>query len=236
MNPVRTSRRLLVALSLVSALFAVAPGIDLAVSGAFFRDGHWLLETWPGMVAFNKGFNTATHWFSGALALLVAVLALRRWQRPVASTALLRATGYLLLVIALGPGLLVNAILKEHWGRPRPFQITEFGGPATYAQVWVPSQGCASNCSFVSGHVAFAAVPVAGAWMASSRRRRHLWFATGLATGALMGFCRVGLGKHFLSDSVIAVLLVALTAALVAALMQRLGAPPADASGTMPAD
>jgi hypothetical protein len=32
------------------------------------------------------------------------------------------------------------------------------------------------------------------------------------------------------------VLLVALIAALVAALMQWLGAPPADASGTMPAD
>lgn len=49
-----------------------------------------------------------------------------------------------------------------------------------------------------------------------------------------MGACRIGLGRHFLSDVIIAMLLVALVAALVAGLMQRLGAPPVDASGTMP--
>ena len=27
---------------------------------------------------------------------------------------------YVLLVIALGPGLVVNLIVKDHWGRPRP--------------------------------------------------------------------------------------------------------------------
>lgn len=236
MNPLTVARRLIVALLVVSAAFAVAPDIDLGIANAFFRDGRWLLESWPGMVAFNKGFNTATHWFSGALALAVAALALQRWRRPGASTAALRTTGYLLLVVALGPGLLVNAVLKEHWGRARPSQVAEFGGSAAYTPVWLPSDGCSRNCSFVSGHVAFASVPVAGAWMAANRRRRQLWFAGGLATGALMGVCRIGLGRHFLSDVVIAMLLVALVAALLAALMQRLDAPLADASGTMPVD
>lgn len=232
MSPSITARRALWALVVVSAIFFAAPAIDLAVADAFYRDGHWWLEDWPGMVAFNKGFNTATHLFSGGAALLLAGLAIRRWRQPAASTLAFRRTLYLLLVIAIGPGLLVNATLKDHWGRPRPAQIAPFGGSAPYTPVWLPSDSCQRNCSFVSGHVAFATLPVAGIWMTRQRRQR-LWLLSGLAGGAAMGFCRIGLGRHFLSDAVIAMLLVMLVAALVAALMQRLGAPPDGASGTM---
>ena len=226
---------LFAALLVTSALFLVAPDIDLAVSGWFYRDGQWLLESWPGMVAFNKGFNTASHWFSGVLAVVVLGLAIRwRLAQTAPSRNLCRA-GYLLLVVGLGPGLLVNAGLKEYWGRPRPVQIVEFGGSAAYAPVWLPTDGCASNCSFVSGHVAFATLPMAGAWMAGGRRRRA-WLLGGLASGALMGVCRIGLGRHFLSDALIAMLLVALVAALLSALMTRLGAPPDGAAGTIQRD
>jgi lipid A 4'-phosphatase len=233
MNGALRIRTLVAALAGVSGLFLLAPGIDLAASAWFYREGRWLLEAVPGMLAFNKGFNTATHWFSGVLAVAVLGLAIRQRLAPAAPSTNLRRAGYLLLVIVLGPGLLVNAGLKEHWGRARPAQIAEFGGSAAFTPVWLPADGCARNCSFVSGHVAFATVPVAGAWMAARRRERRTWLLGGLATGALMGVCRVGLGRHFVSDALIAMLLVTLVAALVAALMSRLGAPPGGASGTM---
>lgn len=150
MNPVTVARRLVLALLVVSAVFAAAPDIDLGIASAFFRDGRWVFEAWPGMVVFNKGFNTATHWFSGVLALVVAALALQRWRQPLASTAALRKTGYLLLVIALGPGLLVNAVLKEQWGRARPSQVAEFGGSAAYTPVWLPSDGLQSAIAALS--------------------------------------------------------------------------------------
>ncbi|MBU3694034.1 MAG: phosphatase PAP2 family protein [Rhodocyclaceae bacterium] len=236
MNGAPRISALLAALALASGVFLLAPGIDLAASAWFYREGRWLLEAVPGMSAFNKGFNTATHWFSGVLAATVLGLVIRQRLVPAVPPTNLRRTGYLLLVIALGPGLLVNAGLKEHWGRARPAQIAEFGGSAAYTPVWLPTDGCASNCSFVSGHVAFATVPVAGAWMATRRRARRAWLVGGLATGALMGFCRVGLGRHFLSDALIATVLVTLVAAVVAALMSRLGAPPDGASGTMQVD
>ena len=35
---------------------------------------------------------------------------------------------YLFLVLAIGNGLIVNGLLKEHWGRPRPAQIIEYNG------------------------------------------------------------------------------------------------------------
>lgn len=236
MNGAPTIDRLIAALVVSSALFLLLPDIDLAVSGWFFRDGRWLLESWPGMVAFNKGFNTASHWFSGMLAAAVLGLVIRRWLDPKAASLNLHRATYLLLVVALGPGLLVNAGLKEHWGRARPAQVTEFGGSAAYTPVWLPADGCSRNCSFVSGHVAFATLPVAGAWMASERRRRRAWLIGGLACGALMGLCRVGLGRHFPSDALIAMLLVALVAAVVAAIMRRIGAPPDGASGTIVLD
>jgi len=31
----------------------------------------------------------------------------------------------------IGPGLLVNTVFKEHWGRARPSQVEEFGGQQT---------------------------------------------------------------------------------------------------------
>ena len=34
----------------------------------------------------------------------------------------------LTLSLIVGPGILVNLILKDHWGRPRPVHVTMFGG------------------------------------------------------------------------------------------------------------
>ena len=39
-----------------------------------------------------------------------------------------RAAVFLVLSLLLGPGLLVNVILKDNWGRPRPGSVVEFGG------------------------------------------------------------------------------------------------------------
>lgn len=45
---------------------------------------------------------------------------------------------FLLLLLALGPGLLVNVILKNHLGRPRPQELIEFGGKQQFTQTGYP--------------------------------------------------------------------------------------------------
>jgi hypothetical protein len=35
---------------------------------------------------------------------------------------------FILLSVILGPGLLVNLVFKDHWGRPRPRQVVALGG------------------------------------------------------------------------------------------------------------
>lgn len=128
---------------------------------------------------------------------------------------------FLLLALALGPGLLINAVMKEVSGRARPVQIAQFGGPQRFTPAFTLAHECDRNCSFVSGHVAAATMPVAGYYVAATRRRRRLWLATGLALGALVGLARLLVGAHFLSDVVIAMLLTWLVCALLAAALLR---------------
>jgi hypothetical protein len=53
-----------------------------------------------------------------------------------------------------GPIVLVNFILKDHWGRPRPFSTTDFGGALDFVPAGSTAGKCLSNCSFVSGESA----------------------------------------------------------------------------------
>jgi lipid A 4'-phosphatase len=129
--------------------------------------------------------------------------------------------------LVLGPGLLVNSLLKEHSGRARPVQTTLFGGTQAFTPAWTPADQCSTNCAFVSGHAAVAAWPVAGAFLARRRGTRRAWLAGGLLAGLAVGLGRMATGSHFLSDVVIAVLLVYLVCAACAAWLLR---PPASAA------
>ncbi len=35
---------------------------------------------------------------------------------------------FLILSVVIGPGLIINAVFKDHWDRPRPRDVVEFGG------------------------------------------------------------------------------------------------------------
>ncbi|MEP2555820.1 MAG: phosphatase PAP2 family protein [Rhizobiaceae bacterium] len=103
----------------------------------------------------------------------------------------------------VGPLLVVNLMLKEYWGRPRPVQTLFFGGDNPYIVPGDISNFCQSNCSFVSGEAA------AAFWMlalmfyfAGRNRKRFLIVATVLA--AAISFLRVIFGRHYISDVVTA--------------------------------
>ncbi len=107
-----------------------------------------------------------------------------------------RAAIYLLLVIALGPGLVVNLVFKDHWGRPRPLQITEFGGPHQY----VPPLkiGHTDEKSFVCGHCSVGFMFFALYFL--SRKHKAWYFAATVIFGLALGLTRMSMGGHFVSD------------------------------------
>ncbi len=208
--------------ALAAALFSLFPGIDLWTSGLFYRpeEGFFLANAWPLRLAY-----AAIPYIVDAIVIGVPVLflisVLRR--RPVWGIER-KAAAFLLLSLALGPGLVVNAGLKDHWGRARPVQVTEFGGSHAFTPALLPAKECQHNCSFTAGHPAVGFYLVSLAFLIPGRRTRRAATAAALGFGALIGLVRMAQGGHFLSDVVFSALLVYGTSWLAyAAIMQRDG-------------
>jgi lipid A 4'-phosphatase len=215
LRPRRERRAILfyiTAFAFAAALFSLFPGIDLWASGLFYRvdGGFFLGQAWP-MRAVYAGIPYVT----AAVAIGVPALYLAGlWQRRPVWRIDGRAAVYLLLALALGPGLLVNAALKDHWGRARPSQVTEFGGHQDFTPALVPADQCQRNCSFPAGHPSIAFYFVSFAFLAAPRRRPAA-IGAALAGGALVGAARLAQGGHFLSDVVFSGLLVCATSWLL---------------------
>jgi lipid A 4'-phosphatase len=205
--------RLLLASSLLAALvFTLFPQIDLWASGGFYRPGDgFFLNLNPIL----QGLKQGTLWLMRAIALGLIVLGALAWFSHEGWLARHRkSVVYLMLVALIGPGLIVNGLLKEGWGRARPNEVQQFGGQRQFTPALVPASECDHNCSFSSGHAA------AGFYLLSfgyvTRRRRKLWLGIGLAAGALLSAARVMQGGHFLSDVLFSGLITWATAYLVA--------------------
>jgi lipid A 4'-phosphatase len=183
-------------------LFLYAPGIDLVVSRVFYDPQHgFAWAAWPPV----RVIDAAIPWISWAVLAIVAMAA--AWLR-LTGRALWRfdrnALIFLVVALALGPGILVNTVLKDHWGRARPFQVEEFGGSRQFTPAPLPADQCERNCSFVSGHAALGFSLVAFAFLLPAGPRRNQAIAAAIGFGALVGFARIAAGHHFLSDVVYA--------------------------------
>jgi lipid A 4'-phosphatase len=112
-----------------------------------------------------------------------------------------RLSLYILLVLLIGPGLIVNVLLKDHWGRPRPRQVNLFGGSMSYQYVWQPGE-IGNGKSFPCGHAAAGFFLIAPYFVLRRGHRRLAWMflVFGIFYGSLMGIARMAQGGHFLSD------------------------------------
>ena len=185
--------------------------LDLRVARRFFVPGAgWPVgadEPWR----FLKHYGVVPAWIVavGALAVWVASFARpRQLQR--------RAAMFLVFVMVLGPGVLVNDVFKEQWGRPRPRDLVEFGGHREYVAPLIKSPRDHGG-SFASGHAATGFYLLTPYFLL---RRRRPWlaagvFVTGLVYGSLVGFARVVQGAHFASDVLWALGIVYLTALMM---------------------
>lgn len=106
---------------------------------------------------------------------------------------------YILITAAIGPGLIVNYALKENFGRARPTQIENFGGEKDFTGALLITDQCDRNCSFSSGHAAMGYYFTSFAYILP-----HIYFSwlyvTALLFGSLVGFSRILMGGHFISD------------------------------------
>ncbi len=187
----------LVFVLVVSAVFLGFPGLDLWASELFYRArGGFFLRHNDLLTMFRSTGDIAV---IVVVAVLIAQLAVRiaRPGRP--SLIAPNVTLFLLSSLVLGPLLLVNVVLKDHWGRPRPVAVDAFGGEAPYVEVWRITDYCVANCSFVAGEASTAAWLFAAALLLPRRIRGPAAIAV-FVYAVLLSLNRIAFGGHFLSD------------------------------------
>jgi len=174
-----------------------AAGADLAIASFFYKPGAgWpqgRSEPWLFLYRYGNIPSLAL----GAIGAAVFLLSffVERF-RPERAAAL-----FIAAYLALGPGLLVNTVFKDHWGRPRPADVVQFGGTEAYRPFWSPGQP-GQGRSFPSGHASIGFFLMAPFFVL--RRRAPRWarkaLAAGILYGTLMGLARMTQGGHFLTD------------------------------------
>jgi membrane-associated PAP2 superfamily phosphatase len=201
----RTGLIIALVIGIVTGLvFGFYPQLDLAISAPFYAivsgDNHFAARIDPTLMrARDAGLWAGTLLVAPAVAALVIKLVLPRRKLLISGRAIL----FLIATIALAPGLMANVVLKDHWGRSRPIDVTQFGGTDHFVAWWDPRGDCPNNCAFVSGDVAGAFWTIAPAALAPPQSRA-LAYGAALALGTAMAAMRVVAGAHFLSDTIFA--------------------------------
>ncbi|NDW04631.1 glycosyltransferase [Jiella pacifica] len=195
-------------LAFISLFFLAFPQIDTSVSSLFYRPGPGFVDSDNLDLTIVRGFG---NWMTiaaivSSLFAVFGAMVVRPGRWFLAPSEGL----YLLCVYAIGPGLIVNAVLKNTIGRARPRELVEFGGSLNFTPVWEWSGACTRNCSFSSGEAAAAAAILT--LVVLVRRQDRLPFGLGLlAIAATVSAARIAAGGHFLSDVLVSWVIVLAT-------------------------
>lgn len=207
----KLKKQLLIWLAVFGSLsipFWLVPNLDIELIKPFYKSEQGfflkLLPFWD----FIYTYGIFLAYILVAVALIVLSVSYWnkhaiKWRKPAV---------FLILAMLVGPGLLVNATFKDHWGRPRPREIKEFGGQHQYVKLWV--KGKTNGKSFPSGHASTAFFMSIPFLFLIRRYKKWAWvfFIFGTLYGLLMSFTRLIAGGHFASDSLWAAGMVWLSA------------------------
>ena len=206
----RTTLALIVGIGVVIGLvFGIVPQLDLRISALFYDP---VQRTWPAAdSALFISYRNLSYYLPIILVMIAVVArAIVTLRRRASLLSGWRVAVFLLGSFLLGPGLITNVLLKPRWGRPRPAEVTQFGGHLDFTPWWNPFGQCDGNCSFVSGEESVAVWLVALALVLPARYRGAA-LAIAVLHCALMGLDRMAMGGHFASDVLFAVVFNALS-------------------------
>ncbi len=184
-------------------------GLDMRMATAFRSSGRFPRPTelsWLWRSLYEGAGASVAAVAAASVVVLAAGLrsvAWRRWRRHAA---------FVLLAVAIGPGVVVNIGFKNFWGRPRPIHVRELGGTWEYRDA--TEKGTAGRGkSFPCGHSS-AGYVLTVFWLIWKRRQRR-WAAAALVAavfyGTALGIGRMMTGSHFASDVIASGLLVHLS-------------------------
>ncbi len=191
------SYKFIISSIIVGLFFFIFPQADIYISSLFVKNGSFYLQNNP-LIKFIYDYGPIP---TVVLAIIVSVelliMFIKRTNNFLGFTK--KGCLYTLICIVMISGLIVNSGLKGFSGRARPRNITEFGGNQKFTKVFVISNQCETNCSFVSGHASAGFIYCALALLFKGRKRKFLFYF-GLFAGWTLGLVRIVGGGHFFSD------------------------------------
>lgn len=191
------------------------PFLDLNIERFFYQKGveNGSLFVSNAYTSFLFEYGPLPAWIVIGCAAILYLLSFcwsiwKKWRAP---------SLILLLTLAIGSGFITHALLKDHWGRPRPKQVTEFGGIQPFRPFYEPnfSHQPEPSKSFPCGHCTmgffFFAVAIIG------KRQNNIslyWLGmiVAITLGTALSISRMAQGGHFLSDTLMSALIMWLTA------------------------
>ena len=212
--------------ALALAIFAIWPGLDLAGAHYFYHGGGFF-----GRNSFERSgrdFFRVTPFV--VLAAYAALWLAKNRGVKLGWAPSGRAMIFLIATMIIGPGLIVNLGLKDHWHRPRPIQTQDFNGPSPFVPWYNVGGGCKKNCSFVSGEAS------TGFWMVAPASVlpppwRGLAIVAAFAFGFGASLLRLAFGGHYLSDVLLAGLITLIVIEIVRRVIWPRGAVEPESPG-----
>ena len=186
-----------------AAIFIVYPELDLSISSLFFDSAKGVFLYKDNFVLWIVKKSVSVILLSILLGAFLRILFVffkklneSEYRKPL----------IVILFIMLIPVFFVHFLAKDSYGRARPYELKEFGGSAYYTAPMQVSRECYADCSFPSGHSAAAFSIVVLALVFYGMSGKIILFS--VLYGALVGFARVMVGDHFLSDVVFSAVIV----------------------------
>ena len=216
----RNRALLLTGLLLLTLVVFETTGLDLAVQDCFYDSARgWLVDRRAPLPEFffyagpKLAFAVFIAVLLGCLVVPIAWFPRRPFSRRVAA--------FLLVCVGLVPGTV--GLLKATTGVFFPYQVERYGGKQPYRNLVqsIPYvAGRARGRGFPAGHASggFALMGLYFAWQ--NRRGRWLGLASGLVLGWTLGLYQMLRGAHYLSHTVVTMILAWLIILLLARLFR----------------
>jgi len=197
-------------LSVISSYFVIAslilfsfPVFDVAVSQLAFTGSKFVFAKNELVSTLRELHKSSIGWVVVAAIVSLGVYAL--WPKRLNLLAAHRAV-YVLASFFIGALILVHS-LKTLIGRARPSDTLLFGGDKDFTPAWQIADMCGASCSFPSGESAAAAAALSFI-VYFSGKARWAFLAAVLPVALLLSANRILVGAHYLSDVVLAWLMV----------------------------
>lgn len=187
----------LIITAFLTFLLVLFPEVDISFSQLFFSEESGFLyqenfvvyQLYALLPLLTKLFILVC-----LLYLVYLVVKYRSYKRILRSGVF-----FLVIAAAISPGLVVNEVFKENFGRARPRHVEEFNGKREFTGAFTMSDQCKRNCSFSSGHAAMGYFLTAIAYTTNLLYFNRIYLI-GIVFGSLVGLSRIVMGGHFLSD------------------------------------